>query len=142
MTSGILVVGTISTEDQDAVIGVVKGLEEAFNAKDPVALGGQYTERTSWTNAKGTRLDGREEIAEFSAVAMKSFLSDSFARYDVVKMLAVAPDVIAVNVVQTPLDSAGGAVDGPGGAALYVIAKRADGWYIAAGQNMAVDRTG
>ncbi|MGW2182801.1 SgcJ/EcaC family oxidoreductase [Streptomyces sp. NPDC001732] len=139
MTSGILVVGTISPETRAAVIGVVKGLEKAFNTKDPVALSEQYTEHASWTNAKGTRLDGREAIAEFSAPAMKSFLRDSFARYDVVKMLEMAPDVIAANVVQTPTDSTGNPLDdSPWGATLYVVTKQADGWRIAAGQNMAV----
>ncbi|MEW1653807.1 SgcJ/EcaC family oxidoreductase [Streptomyces sp. NPDC093707] len=138
MTSDILVVGTIAPENQAAVAGVVKGLEKAFNAKDPVALGEQYTEHASWTNATGTRLDGREAIAEFGAAAMKSFLSDSFARYDVVKMLEIASGVIAVNVAQTPTDSTGNPVNGPRGATLYVIAEQADGWRIAAGQNMAV----
>ncbi|MFF3957032.1 SgcJ/EcaC family oxidoreductase [Streptomyces sp. NPDC001890] len=138
MTIDILVVGTISPETRSAVTGVVKRLERAFNAKDPVALGEQYTEHASWTNARGTRLDGREAIAEFSAPALKSFLRDSFARYDVVKMLEIAPDVIAVNVVQAPTDSTGNPVDGPWGATLYVIAEQADGWRIVAGQNMAV----
>ncbi|MET9922761.1 SgcJ/EcaC family oxidoreductase [Streptomyces sp. NPDC006435] len=138
MTSDILVVGTISPETRAAVTGVVKGLEKAFNEKDPVALGGQYAESASWTNAKGTRLDGRTAIVEFSAPALKSFLRDSFARYDVAKMLAIAPGVIAVNVVQTPTDSTGEPVDGPWGATLYVIAEQTDGWRIVAGQNMAV----
>ncbi|MFF9591331.1 SgcJ/EcaC family oxidoreductase [Streptomyces sp. NPDC014646] len=106
--------------------------------EDPVALGEQYTQHASWTNARGTRLDGREEIAGFSAPAMKSFLHDSFARYDVVKMLETAPDVIAVNVVQTPTSSTGNPVDGPRGATLHVIAGQVDGWRIAAGQNTAV----
>ncbi|WP_318199394.1 SgcJ/EcaC family oxidoreductase [Streptomyces sp. SCL15-4] len=139
MTSDILVVGTVSPEARAAVTGVVKSLEKAFNEKDPIALGEQFAERASWTNARGTRLDGREEITEFSTVAMKSFLGDSFARYDVVKLLEVAPDVIAVNVVQTPTDSTGSPVDGPRGATLYVLARQVDGWHIVAGQNMAVD---
>jgi uncharacterized protein (TIGR02246 family) len=139
MTSDILVVGTVSPEVRAAVTGVVKGLERAFNEKDPIALGERFAEHASWTNARGTRLDGREAITEFGAVAMKSFLGDSFARYDVVKLLEIAPDVIAVNVVQTPTDSTGSPVDGPRGATLYVIARQADGWRIAAGQNMAVD---
>ncbi|MEU1212534.1 SgcJ/EcaC family oxidoreductase [Streptomyces sp. NPDC005790] len=138
MTSDILVVGTISPETQAAVTGVVKGLEKAFNAKDPVGLSVQFTEHASWTNVKGTRLDGREAIAEFSASAMRSFLRESFARYDVLKMLQIAPGVIAVNVAQTPTDSAGTPVRGPQGATLYVIAEQSDGWHIAAGQNMAV----
>jgi uncharacterized protein (TIGR02246 family) len=139
MTDDILVVGNIAPDTREAVIGVVKDLEKAFNAKDPVALSEVYAEETSWSNAVGTRLDGRAAIAEFSAPAMKDFLRDSYARYDVVKLLEIAPEVIAVNVAQTPTDGAGVPVHGTRGAALYVIARRADGWKIVAGQNTPIE---
>lgn len=139
MTSDVLVTGDISPQTQDAVTSVVAALEKAFNTKDPVALSEQFAHETSWSTARGTRLDSRAAIAEFSAPAMTGFLRDSYARYDVVKLLQIAPEVIAVNVVQTPTDSAGTPVDGPHGATLYVIARRADGWKIVAGQNTAVD---
>ncbi|MFD0898984.1 SgcJ/EcaC family oxidoreductase [Actinomadura sediminis] len=139
MTNDVLVVGDISDETRAAVTGVVKALEEAFNTKDAAALAGQFAERTSWSNAMGKRLDGRAEIEEFSGPAMKNFLRDSFARYEVVKMLELAPEVIAVNVVQEPTDAAGAPVAGAHGATLYVIARRPDGWKIVAGQNTAVE---
>lgn len=139
MTNDILVVGDISAETRAAVTGVVKALEKAFNAKDPIALSEQYAQKTSWSNAMGTRLDDRETIAEFSAPAMKGFLRDSYARYDVVKLMEIAPDVIAVNVAQTPTDGSGSTVEGVRGAALYVIAKQVDGWKIVAGQNTAIE---
>ncbi|OLT32414.1 DUF4440 domain-containing protein [Actinomadura sp. CNU-125] len=139
MTTDVLVVGDISDETQAAVTGVVKALEEAFNAKDGSALAAQFAERTSWSNAMGERLDGRAAIEEFSGPALKDFLRDSFARYDVVKMLELAPEVIAVNVAQRPTDVAGVPVEGAHGATLYVIARRPDGWKIVAGQNTAVE---
>ncbi|MFF5261949.1 SgcJ/EcaC family oxidoreductase [Actinomadura viridis] len=142
MANGILVVGDIAPETQAAVTGVVKALEKAFNAKDPVALSEQFAHETSWTNAMGVRLDGREVIAESSAPAMKGFLRDSYARYDVVKLLELAPGVIAVNVAQAPTDSEGGPAEGVRGAALYVIAEREDGWKIVAGQNTIVQTPG
>ncbi|GAA2384665.1 hypothetical protein GCM10010420_03690 [Streptomyces glaucosporus] len=139
MTNEILVVGAISPETRAAVTEVVKRLEKAFNAKDPVALSECFAREASWTNAMGTRLDGREAIAEFSAPAMKGFLRDSHARYDIVKLLEITPDVIAVNVSQTPTDRSGEPVEGTRGATLHVIARGADGWRIAAGQNTAID---
>lgn len=139
MTDDVLVVGDISDETRAAVTGVVKALERAFNAKDAAALAAQFAERTSWSNAMGTRLDDRAAIEEFSGPAMKGFLRDSFARYDVVKMLELAPEVIAVNVAQRPTDRAGAPVEGVRGATLYVIARRPDGWKIVAGQNTAVE---
>ncbi|GGS05539.1 hypothetical protein GCM10010252_50330 [Streptomyces aureoverticillatus] len=139
MTSEILVVGAVSAETRAAVTGVVKDLEKAFNAHDPVALSEQFADEASWTNAVGTRLDGRAAIAEFSGPAMKGFLRDSYARYDVVKLLEIAPDVIGVNVRQTPTDASGNPVEGPHGVTTYVIARRRDGWKIVVGQNSAVD---
>lgn len=139
MTDDILVVGAVSPATRAAVTTVVKDLEKAFNAKDPVALSEQFAQNASWSNALGTRLDGRAQIAEFSAPAMRGFLSGSYARYDVVKLLEITPQVIAVNVAQTPTDSAGNVVEGARGATLYVMAEQADGWKIVAGQNTAVE---
>ncbi|MFD9068659.1 SgcJ/EcaC family oxidoreductase [Streptomyces lasiicapitis] len=140
MTNDILVVGDISAETRAAVTGVVKDLEKAFNAHDPLALSDQFGQEASWTNAVGTRLDGREAIAEFSGPAMKGFLRDSYARYDVVKLLEITPEVIGVNVHQTPTDSSGDPVEGPHGVTTYVIARQGDGggWKIVVGQNSAV----
>ncbi|MFD0349506.1 hypothetical protein ACFQ0M_32705 [Kitasatospora aburaviensis] len=70
---------------------------------------------------------------------MKGLLRDAYARYDVVRLLAVAPGVIAVNVRQTPTDRDDNVVESAWGAALYVIARREGGWRIVAGQNNAVD---
>ncbi|MFF8280695.1 SgcJ/EcaC family oxidoreductase [Streptomyces lateritius] len=139
MTNDILVVGAISAETQAAVIGVVKDLEKAFNAHDPIALSEQFAQEASWTNAVGTRLDGREAIAEFSGPAMKTFLRDSYARYDVVKLLELAPGLIALNVQQTPTNRSGSPVEGPRGVTTYVIAQQRDGWKIVVGQNSAVN---
>lgn len=138
MPNEVLVVGTVSWQIQEAVSAVVKALEEAFNTKNPIALGEQFATEASWSNAMGTRLDGRAAITESSAPALKGFLSESFARYEITKLLEIVPGVIAVNVVQTPTDAAGTPVDGVWGSALYVIAERPDGWRIVAGQNTAV----
>ncbi|MGK5551157.1 SgcJ/EcaC family oxidoreductase [Actinomadura kijaniata] len=139
MTNDVQVVGNIPAEVREAVTGVVKALEKAFNAKDPDALGEQYARDASWTNAVGRTLGGREEITEFSRPAMTGFLKDSYARYQVVRLLEIAPEVIAVNVAQTPVDASGEPVRAPHGRALYVIARREDGWKIVAGQNNAID---
>jgi uncharacterized protein (TIGR02246 family) len=138
MSNDILVVGSISAETRAAVTAVVKDLEKAFNAHDAVALSEQFAVEASWTNAVGTRLDGRAQIAEFSKPAMEGFLRYAYARYDVEKLLEIADGVIAVNVHQTPTDSAGTPVEGPHGATTYVIARREGGWRIVVGQNSSV----
>ncbi|MEU8778685.1 SgcJ/EcaC family oxidoreductase [Streptomyces sp. NPDC048606] len=138
MTNDTLTVGNISAQTREAVTGVVKDLENAFNAHDGAALAEQFGVDASWTNAAGLRLDGREAIAEFSGPALKGFLSESYARYDVVKLLEIADGVIGVNVHQTPTDASGNPVEGPHGVTTYVIARQPDGWKIVVGQNSAV----
>ncbi len=141
MADDIIVVGDITQEAREAVTSVVKALENAFNTKDPIALSEQFAEETSWSNARGMRFDGRTAILEFSRPAMKDFLRDSYARYDVVKLLELAPDVIAVNVTQTPTDKEGAPIQDIGGSAFYVISRRQNGWKIVAGQNTPVEHT-
>jgi len=65
-------------------------------------------------------------VAETSVLALKEHLRDSYAHYEVVKLMEIAPEVIAVNVAQTPTDRAGEPVEGTRGAALYVIARQDD----------------
>ncbi|MGK5637089.1 YybH family protein [Streptomyces sp. URMC 126] len=117
-----------------AVRDVVRGLQDAFNAKDARALGDCYARNATWTNAMGRRVTGREEIAE---TARKVFpaLPDQPVRYDVVRMFTIRPDVIAVNVVQVPVSPAGDPVEGAKGAPLYVVSREDDGWKIIAGMN-------
>jgi uncharacterized protein (TIGR02246 family) len=134
MQADVDVVGAISPKTRADVIGVVKALEDSVNAHDPVALSGLYAEEASWSTVMGKRLDGRDAILEFAVPAMRGALN-AYARYDVVKLLEIRPDVIAVNAVQTPTDSAGTPVEGSRGATLYIIAEEPDGWKIVAGQN-------
>ena len=63
------------------------------------------------------------------------YLKDSYASYEVVNEVAIRPDVIAVNVLQTPTDATGKPVDGERATALYVIAQTDDEWKIVAGSN-------
>lgn len=122
---------------RNAVEQVVHSLEAAFNAHDPDALTACYSQSTVWTNAMGRRLLGRAAIAEFGHSVMPK-LKNSYARYEIVTIVAIRPDLLAVAVDQTPTDAAGAAIDGAHGAALYVIGLEIEGWKIVAGQNTIV----
>ncbi|WP_017624144.1 YybH family protein [Nocardiopsis chromatogenes] len=138
MAEGIVVAGDVPTEERQAAMAVVKDLEEAFNAHDAVALSACFAEEASWTNAAGMRLDGREAIAGFGGPAFRGPLREAYARYEVVKLLAVAPGVVGVNVRQVPTDGAGRTVEGPRGVTTCVIARDQGVWRIVVGQNNAV----
>lgn len=139
MTGTPLIVGPITDTDRAGATAAVHALEHAFNTNDADALGALYTDQASWTNAAGTRLDGRAQITDFAKKAMAGFLADSRARYEVVKLLSLAPGLIAANVHQTPVDAAGEPAEGPHGRALYILTRTPQGWLIAAGQNSALD---
>ncbi|GAA2914090.1 hypothetical protein GCM10020221_07230 [Streptomyces thioluteus] len=128
---------SLTPETEEAVRGVVRDLQDAFNAKDADALGAVYARDATWTNVMGMRADGREAIAE---AARKVFpvLADQFVRYEVLRMSPVRPDVIVVNVLQHPVTESGEPVEGAKGAPLYVISAEEDGWKISAGVNVLV----
>ncbi|MFE0047493.1 SgcJ/EcaC family oxidoreductase [Streptomyces albireticuli] len=124
----------LTSEVETAVRGVVQALEDAFNAHDADALGETYARNATWTNAMGHVSQGREAITE-AARRVLPMLAEQFVRYEVTGLLPVRPDVIAVNVVQSPVTEAGEPVEGPKGAPLYVVSREDEGWRIIAGSN-------
>jgi uncharacterized protein (TIGR02246 family) len=116
---------------------LVRSLQDAFNAHDPVALADHYAGDALWASAAGRRMVGSAQIAAF-AREVAPRLADSYARYEVANLLEIRPDVIAVQVAQTAVDADGKPTGAPAGSALYVYARGEDGWRISAGQNMIV----
>ncbi|TKT77595.1 SgcJ/EcaC family oxidoreductase [Aquamicrobium sp. LC103] len=126
-----------SFEQQAAVRALVKAMQDAFNAKDAAALARNLGEDATWTNAIGLRARGRREI-ERLARTMMIRNARSFARYDIVDVIAVRPDVCVVNLLQVPTDRDGNEIEEITAAPSYVIAREYDGWKIVAGQNTLV----
>ncbi|WP_017601841.1 SgcJ/EcaC family oxidoreductase [Nocardiopsis lucentensis] len=113
---------------------LVQSFEDAFNAHDPVALGEHFAVDSLWTNVTGKRMRGREAVIATGREVMPK-LADSYARYRVVDVLEIRPDVVAVHVAQSPVSADGLPADAPHASAVYVFARGADGWEIAVGQN-------
>ena len=128
---------TPSATARQAAETVVQSVQDAFNRRDPEALAAAFTDDATWTTVFGRRLDGRAAIAEFGREALPR-MGDQYARYAVVRLLAVRPDVLVVNVAQTPTTASGEPADGVPGAALYLLTDGPAGWRIAAGQNTFV----
>lgn len=124
---------TVTPEMTEAAHAVISSLEGAFNRHDPVAISEHFAEEAAWATVMGKELAGREEIAEFGHTVIKN-LANSYARYDITRLVALAPDVVAVRTQQRPVDADGAPADAPAGAGLYVIARRGDSWLIVAGQ--------
>ncbi|GAB2502454.1 SgcJ/EcaC family oxidoreductase [Nocardiopsis aegyptia] len=120
--------------DHSRIRDLVQSFEDAFNAHDPVALGDHFADDSLWTNAAGKRMRGRDAVIGFGREVLPK-LADAYARYDVVDLLEIGPDVVAAHVAQRPVDAGGRPTDAPGASAVYVFARRGDDWRIVVGQN-------
>ncbi|MEV2277364.1 SgcJ/EcaC family oxidoreductase [Nocardiopsis sp. NPDC049922] len=124
----------MTTTRHSEIHALVQSFEDAFNAHDPVALGGHFAADSLWTNALGRRVRGRDAVIVLNEEVMPK-LADAYARYRVAEVLEIRPDVVAVHVAQTPADADGAPAEGPGGSAVYVFARGEEGWRIVVGQN-------
>ncbi|RKS07996.1 uncharacterized protein (TIGR02246 family) [Nocardiopsis sp. Huas11] len=120
--------------DSAPVHALVQSFEDAFNAHDPVALGEHFADDSLWTNAAGKRMRGREAVIAFGREVIAR-LADAYARYEVVDLLEIGPDVVAAHVAQRPVDAEGRPTDAPGASAVYVFARQGQDWRIVVGQN-------
>jgi uncharacterized protein (TIGR02246 family) len=126
-----------SFELQAAARALVGAMQEAFNAKDAEAMARNLSDGATWTNPLGIRVKGREAI-ERLAGRMMARNARNFARYDIVDVISVRPDVGIVNLVQVPTDAEGREIPEIGAAPIYVIAREPGGWKIVAGQNTLI----
>ncbi|MFI6578321.1 YybH family protein [Nocardiopsis sp. NPDC050513] len=124
----------MSTTRHSEIHALVQSFEDAFNAHDPVALGEHFAADSLWTNAVGRQVRGRDSVIALGKEVVPK-LADAYARYRVVDVLDIRPDVVAVHVAQAPVDAGGAPAEGPGGSAVYVFALGDEGWRIVVGQN-------
>lgn len=118
----------------DIALALVRGVQDAFNAREPAALAANFAEITAWTGVAGKRMNSRSEIDSFAREVMPR-MGDSQVRYAITNLLAIAHNLLVINVLQTPTDHDGNPVEGARGFTIYIAAPMSDGWKIVAGQN-------
>jgi uncharacterized protein (TIGR02246 family) len=123
----------VTTEIAAAADAVISSLQQAFNDHDAVAISEHFAEEAAWATVMGKELAGRAEIADFGRSVMER-LASSYARYDITRLVVLAPYVVAIRTLQRPVDESGLETDASRAAGLYVIAHRDGGWKIVAGQ--------
>lgn len=128
-------------ERQDAAL-IEERVAELERAQQQESVDGfvrLLTPDAVWVTAHGKRLTGRDEIYEFTRKVLPGAMKDSTARYEVVHVTFVRPDVAVVNVRQRPVTHDGEPLEGqPEGRPVYVMVKEEGQWKIAAGQNTQV----
>ncbi|GLW08192.1 hypothetical protein Misp01_33220 [Microtetraspora sp. NBRC 13810] len=125
--------------DIQAIEQVVAVVEHTQNNELPDEFVGLFRHDAIWTTGGGRRLIGRDEISAFTHQVLPGGMQGLTARYEVVHVLFIRPDVAAVKVRQRYLKPDGAPDPELGeGTPLYVMAKEDGRWLLTACQNTAV----
>ena len=127
--------------DLAAVRGVIADVETGLNTNDAELMVRHFAEDAVAVGVDGRETVGRSALraAHERAVGPGGFLRDQLARYEVVDVTFVRPDVALVRKHAHAVDGDGAAIDvGHAMSALYVLAREQGRWWIAARQNTLV----
>jgi uncharacterized protein (TIGR02246 family) len=129
-------VGTVDIEDIKKVVAEIEHAQRHELVDDFVAL---FRHDAIWTTGHGRILSGRDEIAAFTRQVLPGAMADLTPSYEVVHVLAIRPDVVAVKVRQRYFTRAGEPADEEGeGTPLYVMTRENGRWLLTACQNTVV----
>lgn len=125
----------LGLEDRDALLGIVRQLEAAWNALDGAAFAAPFAEDADFVNVRGEHLRGRPAIAAGHAGIFRTIYAGSSNRYSVEQVRLLRPELALVHV-HALLDVPQGPLAGPhGGRFSMVLTRESGGWEIAAFHN-------
>ncbi|MCK9924697.1 SgcJ/EcaC family oxidoreductase [Frankia sp. AgPm24] len=123
------------TAGVEAIKQVVATVEHSQQHRDPDEFLALFHPDAVWTTAHGKVLIGLDAISEFTRKVLPATDWDGRVSYEVVHVLFLRPDVVAVKVRQRYLAPD----DESEGAPLYVMTRQDDSrWLLAACQNTGV----
>jgi uncharacterized protein (TIGR02246 family) len=129
---------TLGSDDEEAIRGIVRDVEDGFNRNEPELLGVHLAQDAVVGNALGVWSEGRAAIDEANRVGLAGFLRDATAHYEVSGVAALAPDVAVAQKRAWSTRTAADAGEEPEMVALYVFVRRDGRWWIARRQNTLV----
>lgn len=122
--------------DGGAIRAVIAEAEQAFNAGDPDLLVASMAAGVVAVGVDGARVRGRDAVLAAARTAFAGPLRDQYARYEVVEVTLVAPDVALVHVDAHAVSADGMPLDvGHTMTALHVLARRDRRWRVVARQH-------
>jgi uncharacterized protein (TIGR02246 family) len=127
--------------DLAAVRAVIADVETGLNTNDAELMVRRFAEDAVAVGVNGRETVGRSALraAHERAVTPGGFLHDQRARYEVVDVTFVRPDVALVREHARAVDGTGAAIDvGHAMSALHVLTREQGRWWIAARQNTLV----
>lgn len=125
--------------DAAAIRAVIAEAELAFNTGDPDLLVASMAADVVSVGVNGARMRGRDAVLAASRAAFAGPLRGQHARYDLVEVSQVGPDVALAHKDARATDDGGAPLDvGHAMTALYVLARRGGRWWVVARQNTLV----
>ncbi len=131
--------GTDHTADVEDIRRVIADAERAFNGNDAELLVGHFARNATAVGVTGALLDGRAAVLETSRALFAGPLAEQRARYDLVGVLFVRPDVALARKHATAVDADGRPLSvGHAMTALYVLVRERGRWWVVGRQNTLV----
>jgi uncharacterized protein (TIGR02246 family) len=138
----------VSRETADAVTALVAELQAGWDTGDAVMTDRSLAGDVLWGSPFGETLQGADELHEIHVRLKKQGMGGPSSRFEVVRVMAPTADVVLAQVRRQALSADGAALAptanaGSGGEPfsemiLYVLVKRDDRWWLAAGHNTPI----
>lgn len=134
--------GAAARAAEDAAASVVAGLQAGWDSHDADVTDQHLCADVIWGSPFGATVRGYERLHAIHGRLKRQGTGGLSSRFDVMNVLAVAPDVAIAQVRRNALGPdgqplpPGGGLTGPfSEMALYVLVRRGPTWWVAAGQN-------
>jgi PPOX class F420-dependent enzyme/OxyR family protein/uncharacterized protein (TIGR02246 family) len=136
--------GAVAQRARAAVQAQISELQAGLGDGDAETYNRHFAADVMWGSPYGATVDGYDAL---HAIHQRMHASKDHAqsRYEIVRVLAVAPDVAVAHVRRDALDELGEPIPSHGGEprfsemALYVLVQRGGSWWLAAGHNTIIN---
>jgi uncharacterized protein (TIGR02246 family) len=135
-------------ESQDAAMAVdrlIDELQAGWDQQDADITNRHFAKDLLWGSPFGATVRGYDELHPIHQRLKAQGRGGRSSRYELVQMMAPAPDLAVAQVRRVALEAGGEPIeptDDTSGSfsemALYVLVRRNDAWWLAAGQNTPV----
>jgi uncharacterized protein (TIGR02246 family) len=127
--------------DVAAIHALVADIEKGFNTNDADLLVRPFVSDGSAVNVVGVQLTGLAEMLEASRRGLAGPLAEEYARYQLVDLVFLRPDVAIGHKVARAVTAEGRPIDPePSMIALYVFVKEDGQWWVATRQNTLIQQ--
>jgi uncharacterized protein (TIGR02246 family) len=138
---------TIARHDDDgraraAVEALVTTLQTGWDTSDAEIADRQFSADIAWGSPYGATVHGFEPLFAIHQRLKAAGRGGPHSRYEIDRVLPISDDVIVAHVARLAVDSSGEPVAGSADddasfseMAMYVLVRRDNDWWLAAGQN-------